>query len=96
MNSKKLLRKIVVAAIVILSVYAGYTIVVQQVALMNKNAEIIELQKQLDALAALKEELAKKIEHSDTASYIETTAREVLNWVKEGEIIFIPTPSQSP
>jgi len=96
MNSKKLLRKIVVAAIIILTVYAGYTVVVQQIALMSKNAEIQELRKQLDDLAAQKEELRKKIENSDTEGYIETTARELLNWVKEGEIIFVPAPSESP
>lgn len=96
MNSKKLLRRIVVAAIIILTVYAGYTVVVQQVALSNKNTEIEELQQQLDDLAAQKEELTKKIENSDTDGYIETAARELLNWVKKGEIIFMPSASESP
>lgn len=96
MNSKKLLRRIVVAAIIILTVYAGYTVVVQQVALSNKNAEIEELQQQLDNLAAQKEELTNKIENSDTDAYIETTARQLLKWVKKGEIIFMPSASESP
>ncbi len=96
MDSKKLLRKIVIAAIVILTVYAGYTIIVQQIALQKKSTEMADLQKQLDALQAEKEELTNKIDHSDSMEYIETTAREKLNWVKANEIIFIPSSTPIP
>lgn len=96
MDRKKLLRRIVVAAIVILTVYAGYTVIVQQIALYKKDQELIQLQKQLEELQAKKEELANKIQSSDDPEYIQTLAREKLNWVKKNEIIFMPSQTIEP
>lgn len=66
--------------------FVGYQFVSQWMTLRELNVEKATLMAQLDSIDGKNEQLKKDIEESNTDSFIERMARELLGWVKPGEI----------
>lgn len=76
---------ILVIAIVAVA-FVGYQFVNQWLTLRELNAEKAALTTQLNSVNGQNDTLKKEIQDSSTDSAIERLARELLGWVKPGEI----------
>lgn len=85
--SKKARRfLLILAAMLTLAIFVGFQILREYQKLQALNEEKAVVSAQLDAKETENEELAQSIEDSKNESFIERMARELLGWVKPGEI----------
>ncbi len=82
----KKLRKVF---IIILIIYATFTVINQQKTLNKYNQENIELSKQIEEEQQNKEQLAKRKEDVNSLEFIEQTAREKLDMYYPNERVYI-------
>ena len=73
----------------LLIVYAGATLIKQQLTISDLNAQAAEISEQLQQTKDSNEQLSRDIDQSGSDEYIERQAREKLNWVKKDETRFI-------
>jgi len=74
--------------IIFFLVYVVYTLVVQQLKMMDLARQEAELRQQMEAALQQREQLKKQIQLLHTDSYIETLARDKLGLVKPDEYIY--------
>lgn len=91
MKKKNNRYALLVAAIVMVAVvggfaFFGFQIIRDLVTLNELKAEQTALSEQLDSVNDKNAALQKEIDESGTDSFIERLARELLGWVKPGEI----------
>lgn len=87
MASKKRLR-VRHLIIIFFLVYVVYTLVVQQLKMMDLARQEAELRRQIEAAMQQREQLKKQIQLLHTDSYIEMMARDKLGLVKPDEYIY--------
>lgn len=85
-KNRKLYKKIL---IVVIAMYAIFTIVNQQKTLNEYNKNSKELAQKIEEQEEYKEELAKKKEAVTSLDFIEQTAREKLDMYYPNEKIFV-------
>ena len=86
MGSKRGIRAVIAVALVLLVAFVGYQFVNQWLSLRALNAEKAVLQSRIDTVTQKNEGLKEDIKQSSSDSFIERMARELLGWVKPGEI----------
>jgi cell division protein FtsB len=87
MGAKGGIRKLpLLLAGLLLAGYMAYLFMGQAMILRDLNAEKASLQVQQAEWVKKNESLQQDIEFSKTESFIERMAREILGWVKHGEI----------
>jgi cell division protein FtsB len=85
--SKKAKRYLIVLGVLlVLATFVGYQFLTQWTSLQTLNAEKATLSAQLDTAKDQNDQLQKDIKDSTSDSFIERMAREILGWVKPGEI----------
>lgn len=87
-KNKKILKKIL---ILVLIVYATFTLVKQQQTLNQYEQDRQDLSTQIEEQKEYKEELAKKKEDVDSLDFIEQTAREKLDMYYPNEKVYVDT-----
>lgn len=87
-KNKKILKKIL---ILVLIVYATFTLVKQQQTLNQYEQTRQELSTQIEEQKEYKEELAKRKEDVDSLDFIEQTAREKLDMYYPNEKVYVDT-----
>ena len=87
-KNKKILKKIL---ILVLIVYATFTLVKQQQTLNQYEQDRQDLSKQIEEQKEYREELAKKKEDVDSLDFIEQTAREKLDMYYPNEKVYVDT-----
>lgn len=83
-----ILLYIAIAAFV---VYASFTIINQSIEISDKKAELDSINKQLEIVEIKSEDLKeiKNYKGKELSEYIENIAREDLDYIKNGERIFV-------
>jgi len=74
--------------IIFFLVYVVYTLVVQQLKMMDLARQEAELRQQMEAALQQREQLKKQIQLLNTDDYIEIVARDKLGLVKPDEYIY--------
>ena len=87
-KNKKILKKIL---ILVLIVYATFTLVKQQQTLNQYEQDRQDLSTQIEEQKEYREELAKKKEDVDSLDFIEQTAREKLDMYYPNEKVYVDT-----
>ena len=87
-KNKKICKKIL---ILVLIVYATFTLVKQQQTLNQYEQTRQELSTQIEEQKEYKEELAKRKEDVDSLDFIEQTAREKLDMYYPNEKVYVDT-----
>ena len=87
-KNKKILKKIL---ILVLIVYATFTLVKQQQTLNQYEQYRQDLSTQIEEQKEYREELAKKKEDVDSLDFIEQTAREKLDMYYPNEKVYVDT-----
>lgn len=85
------MKKLKKVFILILIVYAAFTVINQQKTLNKYNQESIELSKQIEEEQQNKEQLAKRKDDVNSLEFIEQTAREKLDMYYPNERVYIDT-----
>ena len=85
-NKFKLIKFIV---FVVLAVYAGGTLVMQQVDLSHTNAKLSAINAEIEYQMQIKDKLDNQLSIVNTSEYIEKVARDELNYAAPDEIIFM-------
>lgn len=85
------MKKLKKVFILILIIYAAFTVINQQKTLNKYNQESIELSKQIEEEQQNKEQLAKRKEDVNSLEFIEQTAREKLDMYYPNERVYIDT-----
>jgi cell division protein DivIC len=88
-RSKKFL--LLYVAVFGFAVYAAFTIINQNIEINNKKAQLEELNKQIEVIEIQNDYLSdvKNYTGKDLDDYIENIAREDLDYIKNGERVFI-------
>ncbi len=93
MNNKKpaKIKKTLARTLVFLGffVYVGYTVIVQQININNKKAELSAINSQIEVVKEERNALAAEKERVNTPEYIEQYARTELGYAAPDEIVFI-------
>lgn len=87
-NKKFILLYVALAAFV---VYAAFTIINQSIEISDKKAELSSINKQLE-IVEIKSDYLKEIKNykgKDLSEYMENIAREDLDYIKNGERVFV-------
>ncbi|MCR4432207.1 MAG: septum formation initiator family protein [Tepidanaerobacteraceae bacterium] len=87
MDSKKRFR-VRHLILIFFMIYVIYTLVVQQIKMMDLARQEAELRQQIEAAVQQREQLKKQIQLLHTDSYIEMVARDKLGLVKPDEYIY--------
>ncbi len=85
------MKKLKKVFILILIIYAAFTVINQQKTLNKYNQESIELSKQIEEEQQNKEQLAKRKDDVNSLEFIEQTAREKLDMYYPNERVYIDT-----
>jgi cell division protein FtsB len=86
MSSKAKRYLAILGVLLVLATFVGYQFVSQWTILQALNAEKATKQQLLDTKTSQNEALQKDLDDSSTDSFVERMAREILGWVKPGEI----------
>lgn len=88
-HSKKYL--LLYVAVFGFAVYAAFTIINQNIEISNKKSQLEELQKQIEVVEIQNDyyDEVKNYTGKDLDEYIENIAREDLDYIKNGERVFI-------
>ena len=92
MQKKRKRANILLILLIPILLYVGYLFVRHSLQLRELRAHESEVQTQLDQLKQENSSLTKEVEYANTDSYIERVVREVLGWVKPGDIKFVDEP----
>ena len=79
-------RVIIALAVLVAVLFVGYQFFYQWSNLRALNAQKAELQSKLDTVNGKNDALKQEIKDSGSDSFVERMARELLGWVKPGEI----------
>ncbi len=85
------MKKIKKVFILVLIVYAVFTVINQQKTLNKYNRESVELSEQIEEEKQNKEQLAKRKDDVNSLEFIEQTAREKLDMYYPNERVYIDT-----
>ncbi len=85
------MKKIKKLFILVLIIYATFTVINQQKTINKYNQESKELSKQIEEEQQNKEQLAKRKEDVNSLEFIEQTAREKLDMYYPNERVYIDT-----
>lgn len=101
-KKRRVFRYIMAGLIIAAALYVGFVFLKHWKNLQALQAQRDALAQQLDDLQEENEALRREIDFSKTPDFIERMAREILGWVKPGEIKFVegetpaPLPTQTP
>lgn len=90
-------RKVSVAAklaLLLVSVWAAFTIVSLQLKIMAKEKEMSELQQQIDAQELENRQIQDVLNSGDDAEYIARIARDKLGYITPGQKVFVDSSSK--
>lgn len=82
------------AALLLVSVWAAFTIVSLQLKIMAKESEMSELQQQIDAQKLENRQIQDVLDSGDDAEYIARIAREKLGYISPGQKVFVDISSK--
>lgn len=86
MSNKAKRYLLILAVLLALAAFVGYQFISQWLVLRDLRAENAALTRELNSLQNNNEHLQQEIDKSSTDSFIERMARQLLGWVKPGEI----------
>lgn len=95
-NTKRhgFIRLLAFAAIIVIVVFVGYTIISDNIQIRNNNQRLEELTEQTDAINAKNEQIAGYLENDrNLEEYIEDVARDKLDFANADERIFYVIPA---
>lgn len=84
---------VVKAALLCFAIYATVTLVRLQLSINEKNSELEEIEKQIDAVSTANDELRESLELGESDSYIASVARNN-GYAVSGERVMVDTSSK--
>ena len=93
-KKRKKFTRWIALLVAIVSVYAIVVFIQQQVQIREQKTQIAQAQDKLNGLKEQNDALSQQTEDARTDENVEKIARDKLNMVKEGEILFTEAPKQ--
>jgi cell division protein FtsL len=93
-KKRKKFTRWIALLVAIVSVYAIVVFIQQQVQIREQKTQIAQAQDKLNGLKEQNDALSQQTEDARSDENVEKIARDKLNMVKEGEILFTEAPKQ--
>ena len=93
-KKRKKFTRWIALLVAIVSVYAIVVFIQQQVQIREQKSQIAQAQDKLNGLKEQNDALSQQTEDARSDENVEKIARDKLNMVKEGEILFTEAPKQ--